>query len=174
MKIQNDEYPIDPPDEILRYIEHGYHVFIGCDDRKTRDSFVDSLQIALDGEIQECIFCGDVSNLRNFATRVVNACQNLVFALGVPSLLRMLSIASSLEEAMEVYSQRSRQGYLILSNMDDVIQMQRTIEVEGPLRSVMQIHDDVAVVIIASNDTIDELVGDYDRPFYMSFRVFRL
>jgi len=52
--------------------------------------------------------------------------------------------------------------------------MQRPIEVEASLRSVMQIYDDVTVVIIASNEMINELVGDYDRPFYMTFRVFRL
>ena len=58
--------------------------------------------------------------------------------------------------------------------MDQVIELQRTFEFEGPLRSVMQLYDDVAVAIVASNDIINGLVGDYERPFYMSFRVFRL
>jgi hypothetical protein len=39
------------------------------------------------------------------------------------------------------------------------------IEFEGPLRSVMERYNDVAVIIPASNEIINGLVGDYDRPF---------
>ncbi len=173
-KTSSAKYPVDDPRDVTNYVQHGYHAFVGCNDPNQYASFVETLQIALDGRIQGCIFCSDISSLRGFAVNVVEACQNLVAALGAPSLNRALGIASSLEEAMEVYSKNSRQGYLILGNMDQVIGMQRTIEIEGPLRSVMQLRDDIAIVIVASNETIDGLVGDYHRPFYRSFRVFRL
>lgn len=174
MNDSTSKYPIDDPSDIIKYFLYGYHAFIGCDDPSERDSIVESLQISLDGQIQERIFCEDVSTLTDFATKIVETCQSFVVALGAPSLQRMQGIASSLEEAMKVYGQSNRQGYLILSDMDNVLDMQRTFEIEGPLRSVMQLRDDIAVVILASNDTIDGMVGDYKRPFYCSFRVFRL
>lgn len=174
MSDANSKYRIDEPTDIINYVRSGYHAFVGVDDPNKRDQFVESLQVALDGEIQECITCGDISGRRQFVARIVISCLNLVAALGVPFLEERPNIASSLQEVMGVYSGRGRQGYLILSDMDRVIEMQRTFEFEGPLRSVMQLYDDVAVAIIASNDTINGLVGDYDRPFYMSFRVFRL
>ncbi len=134
-KTSSAKYPVDDPRDVTNYVQHGYHAFVGCNDPNQYASFVETLQIALDGRIQGCIFCSDISSLRGFAVNVVEACQNLVAALGAPSLNRALGIASSLEEAMEVYSKNSRQGYLILGNMDQVIGMQRTIEIEGPLRS---------------------------------------
>lgn len=168
------KYPVDEPADVIDYIQNGYHAFIGCDDGNRRESFVESLQVALDGEIQKCIACGDVSDCSDFAAQLVAACQDFASALGQPVLQRRLNIASSLEEVMDLYGKRERQGFLILNNMDKVIETQRTMEVEGSLRSVMQIYDNIAVAIVASNDTTNGLVGDYDRPFYMSFRVFRL
>lgn len=167
-------YVEDDPSDVIAYIRDGYHAFVGCNDPERRDSFVESLQIALDGELQECVFGSGISTHEEFATQVVGVCLRLVAALGVPFLERRPSIATSLEEAMQLYRDRRRQGYLILGDMDRVIEMQRTFEFEGPLRSVMQLYDDVAVVIVASNDIINGIVGDYERPFYMSFRVFRL
>lgn len=75
---------------------------------------------------------------------------------------------------MLAFGAAERQGYLILSDIDRPMRMQRTFELEGPLRSVMQLHDDVAIVLIGSNDVINKMVGDNKRPFFMSFRVFRL
>lgn len=83
-------------------------------------------------------------------------------------------IASSLEIAMKAYDAANKQGFLVLNNMDPVINMQRRIEFEGPLQSIMQLRNNIAVVIVATKSTIDKLVGDRDRPFFMSFRVFRL
>ncbi len=168
------KYPVDEPADVIDYIQNGYHAFIGCDDGHKCDSFVESLQVALDGEIQKCIACGDLLDCNDFAAELVAACQDFAGALGQSVLQRRLNIASSLEEVMDLYGEGDRQGFLLLNNMDNVIKMQRTYEIEGSLRSVMQIFDDIAVVIVASNDTINGLVGDYDRPFYMSFRVFRL
>jgi len=75
---------------------------------------------------------------------------------------------------MKHFSEVERQGYLILNNIDSIISLQQTIEVEGPLRSIMQLRHDIAVVLCGSNKIIDKLVGDSHRPFYLSFRVFRL
>jgi len=103
-----------------------YHSFLSSTDRylaivcypKKRDEFVESLQVALDGEIQECISGSGVSDCGEFAARIVVACQNFVVALGIPSLQRRLNIASSLEEVMEVYGSRDRQGFPILNDID--------------------------------------------------------
>ena len=173
MNISTQKYRIDAPTDIIDYIKSGYHAFVGCDCPDERDKFVEALQVALDGEIQECIVGSGISNHEEFVARIIIACLNFVAALGVPFLERPPNIASSLAEVMDLYGERARQGFLILSEMDRVIEMQQTIEFEGPLRSVMQLQSDVAVVIIASHDTINGLVGDYARPFYMSFRVFR-
>lgn len=167
-------YRTDELTDIINYFKGGHHAFVGCDDPDERDKFVEALQVELDGEIQECIVGSGVSNREEFVAKIVIACLNLVAALGVPFLERRPNIANSLAEVMDLYSERARQGFLILSELDRVIEMQQTIEFEGPLRSVMQLQSDVAVVIIASHDTINGLVGDYARPFYMSFRVFRL
>ena len=174
MNKNSSKYPIDEPSEIIRYVQNGYHAFVGCDRASERESFVEAIQVALDGEIQTFIPCGVVEDRREFVTQIVVACQGFVLALGQPMLERTPSLASSLEETMALYRKQDRQGFLILGDMDRVIEMQRTMEIEGSLRSVMQIYDNIAVVIIASNDTINDLVGDYNRPFYMSFRVFRL
>ncbi len=174
MAIQKLKYRIDPPDEIVRYIRHGYHAFIGCDDPPRCETFVKFLRDALSGDPVECINGSQALNRHDFAVLIVEACQQLVATLGSRFQPSLLGIAPSLEEAMLTFSAADRQGYLILRDIDPAIRMQRTIEFEGPLRSVMQCHDDVAVILIGSNDIINEMVGGYERPFYMSFHVFRL
>lgn len=174
MKKSPSTIPPDRPTDIIRYVQSGLHAFVACDELAKRDHIVQSLQDALDEHPVELIDGGQVLDRRDFALRLVTACQRLVSGLEGPPLQGRPSIAGSLEEAMLRYRDEGRQGFLLLNDMDPVIEMQRTIEFEGPLRSVMQRYDDVAVVLLASNDTINHLVGDYDRPFYMSFRVFRI
>jgi len=116
----------------------------------------------------------EVTDRRDFAVKLVEACQQLVLSIGRKFRPSLSGIAPSLELAMKSFGAKGYQGYIVISEIDSVIRMQRTIEFEGPLRSVMQLHDDVAIIMIGSNTVINEIVGDYDRPFYMSFRVFRL
>lgn len=168
------KYKIDSPDKVIRHVRCGCHAFIGCDDLATGEQFVQALGVALPESPIECVRGGKVANTRDFAVQIVESCQRLVKGIGGRFHPSMSGIAPSLESAMLAFGAAERQGYLILSDIDPPIRMQRTIELEGPLRSVMQLHDDVALVFIGSNDVINKMVGDYERPFYMSFRVFRL
>lgn len=162
------------PEDISNYIQSGEHAFIACDDSDRRNAFVRSLQDNLADSPVGYIDGNYALKLRDFAVAIVESCHRLIGALGVSVKQRDLSIANSLDEAMQVFDATGHQGFLIIDNIDPVIEMQRTIEIEGPLRSVMQLHDDVAVVLCGTNKVINDMVGNYERPFYMSFRVFRL
>jgi len=160
--------------DVASYIQSGEHAFIACDDPNLRNDFVRFLQGTLAGSPIEYIDSDRVSRLRDFAVAIVESCRCLVTTIASLPMERTPGIANSLKETMLAFDAAERQGFLIIDNIDSVIEMQRTIEIEGPLRSVMQIHNDVAVVLCGSNRVINDMVGSYDRPFYMSFRVFRL
>lgn len=180
MNEQVDKYPIDLPQEILSYIEVGYHAFIGCDDPGRRDEIVALLKSKLSSNPVECTDGRGLNTYREFAEAMAKDCKKLSAALGIRSRIahslrkRALSISQNLEETMRAFDVTERQGFLILNHIDPIISSQRTVEIEGSLRSVMQLRDEVAVILCGSNDVIDGMVGDYDRPFYLSFRVFRL
>ena len=76
-------------------------------------------------------------------------------------------------DTMALFHESDRQGYLLCNKIDAAIESQSSYEIEGALRSVMQLQNDIAVILCGSNDVIDE-IGRSDRPFYLSFRVFRL
>lgn len=74
---------------------------------------------------------------------------------------------------MKLFEQEPRQGFLLLVDVDKVIRAQLSFEIEGALRGAMEKHSGVAVAILASLEEI-QLIGRWDRPFYMSFRAFHI
>lgn len=161
------------------YVLNGHHAFLACDEEGLRHRVITEIQTALTGQISETVECGDIESLSHFSRVLGRRLERLVSRLGFRDSIayrcrsREFGIAADLDKAMEFFGTAGRQGYLILNGVDRVVNMQRTIEVEGPLRSVMQLKSNIALVLSGSNGTIDMLVGDSRRPFYMSFRVFR-
>ena len=86
--------------------------------------------------------------------------------------VRRGTVSGYLQDAMQLFQLRGKQGFLIFVHIDRMIASQSSFEIEGALRSAMERYDDIAVVLCGSEATIDEMRQD-DRPFYLSFRAFR-
>lgn len=144
-----------------------------------RHCVIAKLQKALNEQIYETVDCAAIDSLPNFSQVLMERFEGLVSQLGVRKKLayeirgQRFGIASDLERAMDIFGETGRQGCLILDRIDRVMGMQSTIEVEGPLRSVMQPKNTIALILSGSHPTINALVGDSRRPFYLAFRVFR-
>lgn len=163
--------PMDAAADLIRYFAAGQHAFIACNEAETRDRLVSSICTALDHQPLELIDGRNVQNLQSFATDVVESCARLLSAIGSRLLQRRLTLSAYLEDAERGFQSKHRQGYLIVNHIDRVIDQQRTFEIEGAFREVMQFYDDVAILWLGSNRTIQKISQD-DRPFYMSFRIF--
>ncbi len=107
-----------------------------------------------------------------FSEKLVSACNNLMRAIGEKTALSSLTVSSYLLDAMHLFQMREEQGFLIFVHIDPMIESQGTFEIEGALRSAMERHNDISVVLCGSKTTIDKMRQD-DRPFYCSFRTFR-
>lgn len=165
---------------LLAYVEGGDHAFISCDNRVRREQIVKKLQEYVSHDSVERIDCDGIASISEFSDQLASHLEKLVSTLGLRHRLRyrfrnrQFGISKDLDEAMKSFRESERQGHLILNNIDAVIELQTGMEVEGPLRSIMQQKHDIAVVLSGTSRVIDKLVGDSHRPFYLSFRVFRL
>lgn len=160
-------------DDICRYIVSGKHAFVGCDSSVRRDDLARKLALDLSDRPYQVIDASNCQSGQQFAVAFADACNALVGAIDTSLPPRRFSLSGMLAEVMQQFSQAERQGFLFINHIDSLIQSQHTFEIEGALRSVMQLHDDVTVVLCGSNEIID-LIGQSDRPFYLSFRIFRL
>ena len=161
------------------YVLDGNHAFLACDDSELLTRIAEKLKAALIQQPTEFVDCFGIESTSEFSSVFSKRCGCLAKTLGITSFLRYrrrnrrLGIANDLRDAMDMFGSKGQQGYMVLNQFDGVVEMQKTMEIEGALRSVMQLRSDVAVVICASHSTINKLVGDSHRPFYLSFRVFR-
>ena len=174
-----DGQPVDDVSRFTDYVRSGNHAFLASDDAELLIKTVEKLQTTLIGQRSEVVDCVNIKSLSEFASAFGKQCERLVATLGFRarwqywSRHRRFGIANDLREAMNNFAAVEQQGYLTVNRIDGVIDMQKTMEIEGALRSVMQLQHDIAVVLCGSHDTINKIVGDSHRPFYLSFRVFR-
>lgn len=138
-----------------------------------RRGVITKLQKALTGQIFETVDCRNIDSLSEFSRVLRKRYERLTSQLGFRKRIayrlrsHQFGMASEFKRAMEFFGEAGQQGYLILDRIDYAIDMQRTLEVEGPLRSVIKLDYNTALVLSGPNRTINTLVRDSRRPFYM-------
>ena len=159
--------------EAIRYISRGEHAFVAIDCEHRREAFVQELNEALSG--QPCVLIDGQNAVsgRPFARALIQGCDQLVESIGIGMEPDNCTVSGHLLATMRLFQAQQQQGYLVFNSIDPMIQSQTIFEIEGALRSAMQHNDHVAVVLCGSEATINEMGGS-DRPFYCSFRAFRL
>ena len=174
-------------DSVAAYVGRGRHAFIACDSSYDLCEVASRLVNALRSKLVAQIHGNQIRSVENFAEAVAKSCSDLQAKLGTMKKLRLpltgakvestypsLSIATNLTATMRIFNAADSQGFLVIRNIDHVVALQNSIEIEGPMRSAMQRHNDIAIVVCGSNNVINKLAGESDRPFYMSFRIFRI
>ena len=156
---------------LCEYVREGNHAFVSCETAAARTHVLDRLQEHLAGIPVQHLAAETISSLEDFGRRYSTSCQDLVAQIGSRITPRS-SVSGWLQAAMVEFEEAGRQGALLISGFDNIVSLQRTFEVEGALRSVMQMSADVAVVIFATEKTLVK-IGQDDRPFYLSFPIFR-
>lgn len=157
--------------DAISYIETGQHAFIAIDEHETRDRFAALLDARLKGQSFAVIDGRESESGKAFSGKLVSACNSLILAIGEKTTLRSLTVSGYLQDAMHLFQSCEKQGFLMFNHIDSMIESQGTFEIEGALRSAMERHNDIAVVLCGSKMTIDKMRQD-DRPFYCSFRTF--
>ena len=159
--------------DAISYFGKGYHAFIASDEASDLDKVVASIQDELRDE-PLCVIDGrNPTNLSAYANDVVRACEQLLSTIGAPCPERPDMLSTWLSHLQHCFHAEDRQGYLLVNHIDDVIRAQETFQIEGPFREVMQFNDDVAIAWLGSRNIILE-IHQYERPFYLSHRVFWL
>lgn len=159
--------------DAVDYFARGYHTFIACDAAEGRERLVGLIRTAVQDYPLEVIDGAGTLDLSTFAKGTVSACEALLRAIGAPNPDRANMLSTWLSHIQTCYRTEDRQGFLVVNHIDNVIEAQETIQIEGPFREVMQFHDDVAIAWIGSRNTILDIHQD-DRPFYLSHRIFWL
>ena len=159
--------------EAIGYVVSGQHAFVASDEPAELDLFVSDLRKALVDEPIQIVNALETSSNEQFANRVVSACLVLLASINSGLSSAPITLYSYLEQTMLRFGEKNKQGYLVVNHIDTVINRQSTFEVEGAFRSAMQLYDDVAVVWLASRETV-LAISRSDRPFYLSFRKFGL
>jgi hypothetical protein len=157
--------------DAISYIATGRHAFIAIDEHETRNRFAVLLDARLKGQPFAVIDGRESESGRAFSEKQVSACNSLVLAIGEKTALRSLTVSGYLQDAMLLFQTCEKQGFLMFNHIDPMIGSQGTFEIGGALRSAMERHDDIAVVLCGSKTTIVKMCQD-DRPFYCSFRTF--
>ena len=158
--------------DVIRYISRGEHAFVAVDDLSVRESFVEQLKVGTSDKPFALIDCREASSGLAFNNALVSACNSLATAIGEAGPPNWVTMSGYLLDTMQIFSRRENQGFLVITNIDRVIASQNSFEVEGALRSAMERCDAIAVVLCGSETTITEMGYD-DRPFYLSFPIFR-
>ena len=161
------------PSDAVDYFASGYHTFIACDAEEDRDRLVGMITTAVQDSPFELVDGAGTRDLSTFAREIVCACDGLLREIGAPYPAHANMLSAWLSHIQACYRAENRQGFLVVNHVDDVIEAQETIQIEGPFREVMQFQDDVAIAWIGSRDTILDIHRD-DRPFYLSHRIFWL
>lgn len=159
--------------EAIPYVVRGEHAFVAIDVPAERDRFVSDLCEALADYPVKVINALEAKNNQDFASQVVSACCELLASIDSELSVAPLTLHGYLEATMLQFREKDKKGYLIVNCIDAVIERQSMFEVEGAFRSAMQRYDDVAIVWLASQETIIA-INQSDRPFYLSFRNFGL
>ena len=146
---------------------------MACDAAEGRDRLAGMIKKAVQGSPLEIIDGAGTRDLASFAKGIVCACDRLLREIGAPYPDQANMLSTWLSHIQTCYQSEGRQGFLVVNHVDDVIEAQETIQIEGPFREVMQFQDDVAIAWIGSRNTILDIHRD-DRPFYLSHRIFWL
>ncbi len=157
---------------ISDYVCTGRHAFVACVD----ESMIAELSAALrQNSLDAYEYChlGAASNYEEIAELFCTACESLVDQIGLALERDDMAINRLLSATMSHFRARERMGVLFLDALDAVIPRQPPYRFEAALRSVMQRESDVAVVLCGSSTIVDAMAGP-DRPFYKSFRRFRV
>ncbi len=159
--------------EVLEYLSLGHHAFVGCDSTALLKEFEERIRQSIEGAPVVVIDASELVSGEPFSNAMLAALKKLCRLIHKRLPKRLVTLSAYLTATMNFYSDQGRQGFLIINHIETLIQSQGNFEVEGTLRSAMQLQDDVAVVLCGPNKTID-LMGRSDRPFYLSFRIFRI
>jgi hypothetical protein len=158
-------------DDALKYFALGQHAFVASDAEAQRNLVVREAKKALSGEPLECISGDSIANLEDFGKSIVAASSGLVSSIGACAAIGRLSLSEVLNETMFEFRERGRQGFLVVNHVDRILALQHSYEIEGAFREIMQRFSDVAVLWVGSNSAILD-IGQSDRPFYLSHRIF--
>jgi hypothetical protein len=158
---------------LLDYYLSGEHAFIACDDAGEMELILGEVRDGLIGRISTQLDCSGLSTFYDFSEALTCCTNEILEQLSVSTLSEIIRPGSSLQVLNEALSKRKSQGYLLIANFDEIVSTQDSFAVEASLREVMQFHSDLAVIIAGSRETIIT-IGQYDRPFYLSFRIFWL
>lgn len=159
--------------DAIAYFREGYHAFVASDSVAELDKIVTSIEEELREHPLQVLDGRQPRSLSAFANEIAQACGKLLDSIEAQKPQRADSLSQWLSHVQKSFQEANRQGYLVVNQIDDVIRAQDTIELEGPFREVMQFNDDVAIVWLGSRDVILE-IHQYERPFYLSHRIFWL
>ena len=159
--------------DVSDYYSSGYHAFIACDCDKTIDTVIESVQNAIQTAPLRVIDARKISSIEQFVRVLRGAMLDLQSMLDESSLEFSNRLHKALSDLQSLFREKSCQGFLIIHHIDKVIAAQGHYEIEAPFREVMQFHDDVAIMWHGTRETIVE-IRQYERPFYLSHRVFWL
>ena len=159
--------------DVARYVASGQHAFIACDDSNSRNEIVATIRSTVLGHPLQYVDGNDFTKLGSFAVQISRSCEQLCLSIGSRMSYQGETLTTCLRETAQQFRSKNRQGFLIINNIDGIIALQNTFELEAPFREIMQFYEDLAIVWIGSNATILEM-NDSNRPFYLSFRIFWL
>jgi hypothetical protein len=158
---------------ISNYVRAGAHAIVGCDQREAIESLVATVK-ADAAELPMSVVSLDLASTeREIAHLIWNGCANLAEQVGALAPESELPIDSCLADTMTRFSAEACQGVLFITGFDRAVRVQQLYTIEGMLRSVMQRANDVVVVLCCSHEVSLEICGP-ERPFYLSFRRFRI
>lgn len=157
--------------ELFDYYLSGNHAFVACDDKKRATIWVKELEDRILDNVSITLDCTELSTSADFSQALTDHTNSLLKDLGEKPFVCTQYPGTCLQVLNDLLTRVHSQGYLLLLNIDDVISGQTNFEIEASLREVMQFRSDVAVLIAGSKSTIVAM-GQSDRPFYLSFRIF--
>jgi hypothetical protein len=158
-------------EDVVQYFASGEHCFVACDDIVVLNQLATSISESLAKERIEVVDGRSVEDLKSFAEAIVECCDNLLNRVGCCFPRNPESLSECLVDTERCYLDKRQQGFLVINHIDCVIEMQKTFEIEGPFREIMQFYDDVAIAWLGSRDSIIA-IHQSDRPFYLSHRIF--
>lgn len=160
-------------EKLTEYYLRGDHIFIASDEKSQVEDVLDELEHLLKDSVSISIDCAEISTPYEFAESLTHHTNAVLEAFGAQTVANEQRPGACLQVLNDLLADHKNQGYLLLSNVDDVISGQYSFEVEASLREVMQFRSDVAVLIAGTKATLIKM-HQSDRPFYLSFRIFWL
>lgn len=144
---------------------------MACNDADIRDEIVSATRTEFDDKPLVVLDANSAGDLPTFAQAVADCCMRLLHNIWIDQQPIHRSLHAYLSHAETCFRSNEQQGYFVSNHIDTAFEGQNTFEIEGPFREVMRFYGDVAILWLGSTEAMIE-IGRYDRPFYLSHRVF--